>query len=178
MEVFTTAFESLGRYSPYIIVVLFIWCMVITGYCISTSRRLGLMLKKRALRLEDGNIGDISDSINEITDEIGKIEVNIGQLIRGQRETDKRITGCVQRYGMVRFDAFVDVGGEQSFALALLDDKGTGLVLSNIYGRQDSRMYVKEMVDGQSDKPLSDEEKNAVGLAFGREATRVTTSVR
>jgi hypothetical protein len=178
MEVFTTAFESLGQYSPYIIVVLFIWCMVITGYCISTSRRLGLMLKKRALRLEDGNIGDISDSINEMTNEIGKIEVNIGQLIRGQRETDKRVTGCVQRYGMVRFDAFVDVGGEQSFALALLDDKGTGLVLSNIYGRQDSRMYVKEMVDGQSDKPLSDEEKNAVGLAFGREATRVTTSVR
>jgi hypothetical protein len=113
-----------------------------------------------------------------MTNEIGKIEVNIGQLIRGQRETDKRVTGCVQRYGMVRFDAFVDVGGEQSFALALLDDKGTGLVLSNIYGRQDSRMYVKEMVDGQSDKPLSDEEKNAVGLAFGREATRVTTSVR
>lgn len=177
MEVFATAFESLGQYTPYIIVVLFIWCLVITSYCISTSKRLGLMLKKRALRLEDGNIGDISDSINEITNEIGKIEVNIGQLIRGQRETDKRVTGCVQRYGMVRFNAFVDVGGEQSFALALLDDKGTGLVLSNIYGRQDSRMYVKEMVDGKSDKPLSDEEKNAVGLAFGREATRVTTSV-
>jgi len=178
MEVLKTAFESLGQFSPYIIVVLVIWCLIITSYCISTSRRLGLIFKKRNLRLEDGNIGDISDSINEITGEIGKIEVNIGQLIRSQRESDKRISGCVQRYGMVRFDAFTDVAGEQSFTLALLDDKGTGLVLSNIYGRQDSRMYVKEMLDGQSDKPLSDEEKTAVGIAFGRETARVTTTVR
>jgi hypothetical protein len=178
MDVLKTVFESLGQYSAYIMIILVIWCLIVTLYCVNISKRLGLVAKKRALRIEEGSIGEISDSIGEIVDEIGKIEVNIGQLIRGQRETDKRVTGCIQRYGMVRFDAFVDVGGEQSFALALIDDKGTGLVLSNIYGRQDSRMYVKEMVDGRSDKPLSDEEKSAVELAFGRENSRATADIR
>jgi hypothetical protein len=178
MDVIKASIESMGQYNAYIIIVLAVWCLFITSYCISTSKRLNLIARKRTLRIEDGNIGEISDSITEIADEIGKIEVNIGQLIRGQRETDKRVVGCIQRYGIVRFDAFVDVGGEQSFALALLDDRGTGLVLSNIYGRQDSRLYVKEMVDGHSEKQLSDEEKDAVEIAFGRDTSRITAPIR
>lgn len=178
MDVIGTAIESIGVYSVYIMLALFVWCLAITAYCIQTSRRVGVITKKRALRIDDGSIGEISDSISGIADEMGKIEVNIGQLIRGQRDTDKRVAGCIQRYGMVRFNAFVDVSGDQSFALALIDDKGSGLVLSNIYGRQDSRLYVKEMVDGQSGKPLSDEEKSAVELAFDRETSRVTAKVR
>lgn len=159
--------ESIIQYSGYITMALAVWCLIITVCYFSVSRRLSAINKKRNLKIEEGSIGEISDSIQEIVNQIGKVEVNLGHMVKDLRDTNTQLGGCLQKYGLVRFDAFTDVGGEQSFALALLDDRGSGLVLSNIYGRQDSRMYVKQMSEGRSDRPLSDEEKSAVDLALG-----------
>lgn len=177
MDAIGTVMESLNQYSGYIFIVLAIWCFIITVYSTGLSKRLNLMNKKRNQRIEEGSVGEISDSIDEIVNQIGKIEVNLGHMVKDLRDTDKQVAGCIQKYGLVRFDAFTDVGGEQSFALALLDNKNTGLILSNIYGRQDSRMYVKQMVEGQSDRPLSDEEKSALELALRNEKPRVAAPV-
>jgi hypothetical protein len=78
---------------------------------------------------------------------------------------DERLGRTVQRIGLVRFDAFPDVGGEQSFALALLDREMSGLVLSSLYGRSDSRVYAKEIAEGRSQHALSDEELEALRRA-------------
>ena len=62
------------------------------------------------------------------------------------------LTWCVQRVGMARFDAFDDVGGEQSFALALLDANNTGVVVTSLYGRQDCRVYIKGINKGEGER--------------------------
>jgi hypothetical protein len=67
---------------------------------------------------------------------------------------------------VVRFNAFDDIGGEQSFAVALLDANGNGVVLSSLYGRQDSRLYAKTIAGGEPDRPLSSEEKRALDQAL------------
>ncbi len=78
------------------------------------------------------------------------------QIIREESATN------IRRVGIVRFNAFEDTGSDLSFAIALLDEKGNGLVLSSIFGRSESRVYAKPITAGESSYFLSDEEKAAL----------------
>ena len=69
-------------------------------------------------------------------------------------------------------EALPGLAGMFSFSLALLDDHRNGLVLTSIYGRSDSRMYVKPVADGVSDVPLTDEEGQAIAQALGERGPR------
>jgi hypothetical protein len=69
---------------------------------------------------------------------------------------------AISRIGLVRFDAFSDAGGAQSFALALLDDDGDGIVLTSLHSRPTTRLYVKAIRRGVADAPLSGEEQQAL----------------
>ena len=64
--------------------------------------------------------------------------------------------------GLVKYDAFDDVGGNQSFALAVYDDRGDGAVLSSIVGRDTCRVYCKPIQGGRSERDLSSEETRAI----------------
>ena len=76
----------------------------------------------------------------------------------------------VRGVGMVRFNAFQDTGSDLSFAVAYLDAQKNGVVISSIYGREETRTYAKPLENGQSAYPLSAEEKEAI--------TRAAASVR
>jgi hypothetical protein len=78
-----------------------------------------------------------------------------------QSQTDQ----CLQHVGLVRFDAFEDVGGQQSFSLAFMNVGRDGIVLSGIHSRNDIRVYAKSLDKGQSSVDLSDEEKQAIRQA-------------
>jgi hypothetical protein len=67
--------------------------------------------------------------------------------------------------GVVRYDAFEDVGGSQSFALAVYDEKGDGAVVTSMVGRTDCRVYAKEIKRGKSERELSAEEQLAITAA-------------
>ena len=73
-----------------------------------------------------------------------------------------RGTAAISRIGLIRFDAFEDAGGAQSFALALVDDDGDGIVISSLHSRPTTRVYVKAIRRGVADAPLSDEEARAL----------------
>ena len=68
----------------------------------------------------------------------------------------------IQKIGVVRFNAFDNTGSDLSFSLALLDAADNGFVLSGIYGREDSRVYAKPLVKGESTYMLTKEEKQAL----------------
>ena len=83
-------------------------------------------------------------------------------------ETDRlkaQLQTCIQRVGMVRFNAFDDTGSDLSFSLALLDERGNGLVVSSLYGRNESRIYAKPVLNRQSTYALSAEEQKAIRIA-------------
>ena len=71
---------------------------------------------------------------------------------------EHRTTAAIQRVGIVRFNPFADTGGQQSFAVALLDARGSGFVISSLHSRQATRVYLKQVTEGKSDTPLGDEE--------------------
>ncbi len=72
----------------------------------------------------------------------------------------------IQKVGLLRFNPFQDTGGDQSFILALLDGKKTGIVISGLYARSGMRWYIKHVVEGKGQEhELSEEEKKAVEIA-------------
>jgi hypothetical protein len=73
--------------------------------------------------------------------------------------------GSFRHLGIVRYDAFSDVGGRLSWSVALLDDSGGGVVLTAIHGRSEARSYAKSVSGWASDQPLSPEEERAVSAA-------------
>jgi hypothetical protein len=77
------------------------------------------------------------------------------------------VARAVQRVGLVRFDAFEDLGGMLSFAVAMLDKEGSGVVLSSINGRNETRIYAKPIEHGASRINLSGEEEEAIRRALG-----------
>ncbi len=79
---------------------------------------------------------------------------------------DSDIGSCIQKTGLVRYNAFQNVGSDLSFAIALLDRENNGVVLNGLYGSDSSNIYAKPIKNGESiHYQLSDEEKYAIEIA-------------
>jgi hypothetical protein len=86
--------------------------------------------------------------------------------LRGEVEALRRESkGALRHLAVVRYDAFGDMGGRLSWSVALVDDAGTGIVLTSIHGRSDARTYAKNVTGWTSDQQLSPEEQEAIGQA-------------
>ncbi len=92
----------------------------------------------------------------------GAVDELAGALVR----VDKRVDGTLSRTAIVRYDAYEDVGGQQSASLAFLDASRSGILITAIQGRDYARIYVKELVRGRAPVPLSPEEQTAVERAM------------
>jgi len=92
---------------------------------------------------------------------LDEVAENLKQSVENQKL-------CLQKTGMVWFDAYDDVHGKQSFSVALLNAYDTGVVLTGLFGRTDARCYGKPVVNGKSEHQLSEEEKQSVQVAMHR----------
>lgn len=112
----------------------------------------------------------MSDALRGVlTGQAQRIE-RLEQAARVLNAADKKqqvlIDGSVRHVALLRFDAFEDVGGRLSFSCAMLDDHGTGVVLTSINGRQETRVYAKPVTEGASSYNLSSEEAEAIRKAM------------
>lgn len=150
-------------YDTFIIMVLSALVLCFLLFSLYLFVKLGRLSKSSDSTVA---VADIPGDSMEFGRRLAVAESNIAQLQERQKSLAVQLAGSVQNIGLVRFDAFPDVGGEQSFALALLDQNSSGVVVNNLYSRTDSRVYVKEIAEGQSRHTLSDEEKNAIRRAM------------
>jgi len=97
-----------------------------------------------------------------------KSEKDIKELLKSSRDLWKIALKSVQKVGVVRFNPFKDTGGDQSFAIALLDASDSGLVISSLYTRDGVRVFSKAIEKGKSKYQLSEEEKQAIEKAKGK----------
>lgn len=86
-------------------------------------------------------------------------------LKKVQANIVKTLQSAFQKIGIVRFNAFDDLGGDQSFAVAMLNADRDGVVFSGIFGRNDMRVYAKPINDNKSSYSLSEEEQKAIEKA-------------
>jgi uncharacterized protein YlxW (UPF0749 family) len=97
---------------------------------------------------------------------IKRLEDAVRRLAQEERKLEGLSETAVRHVGVVRYDAFEDMGGRLSFSAALLDGHGDGVVITSINGRQDTRCYAKQVRNGTSTHNLSDEERQAIREAL------------
>ncbi|MCA1841049.1 MAG: DUF4446 family protein [Actinomycetota bacterium] len=109
----------------------------------------------------------IIDALATYVKEVGTLDSALQQFSARQQELFALLGRSKRNMGVVRFDAFEDMGGRLSFSMALVDDHGTGVVVTSINGRSESRAYAKVLEAGTSEHNLSVEERSAIAEALG-----------
>lgn len=109
--------------------------------------------------------GNLEEVLGEHLDTVTGMSGRVAALESVTADLSAVQATCYRKAGLVRFDAFEDVGGSQSFSLALLDGGGDGVVISGIYSRSDVRVYTKQIVAGKASQKLSEDELKAVAKA-------------
>lgn len=127
--------------------------------------RLRTLESESEMLARDTEGHNIVELVNNSMLQVESMGREVDALVEKNDWMVKRLAGAVRNIGMVRFDAFRGLGGRMSFAVALLDDRGNGVVISSIYGRSESRIYTKPVVERGSKYELSPEEREAIRLA-------------
>ena len=148
--------------------------LVAVAALVTAGVALAIVLRDRAVGdAEDASSSRRADREGQIAQLVQRLDVvesevearGIGTVAAGGAAGTglvRRSGASVSHIGVVRFDAFEDAGGAQSFALALLDDGGNGIVLTSLHSRPTTRLYVKSIRGGAADAPLSEEEMRAL----------------
>jgi hypothetical protein len=138
--------------------------LFVAAYWVYTLERRFNDLEERYTRLlamtEESEAPTIAGLLHRLEDQEERLkgaEAYLAELARVLPHT-------VQGYGVVRYNAFANAGGEQSFSLALVDAKGSGVVVSGLHGRE-MRVYAKPLTQWRAAHSLSSEEQEALGLA-------------
>lgn len=144
----------------FFLIGLVVWNLIVSWLI----WRLVRHYRRLTSNISQGNLENILEKIldqGELTKrEIEQIKKELVQL----SQKEKR---CFQHLGLVKFNPFSDLGGNQSFSLAILDDHDQGLVITGLHGRQTTRVYAK-LLNGKEGVKLSEEEQMAIKKAIGK----------
>ena len=114
--------------------------------------------------------GNLEAVLNDHISQVRETETRLDAVDHLARRLEKAAYFSLQHMGMVRFNPFDAAGGDQSFAIALVDGHGTGVVLSSLHGRDMTRVYAKPLQKWESTYSLTDEEKQAIALAYQKQS--------
>jgi hypothetical protein len=115
--------------------------------------------------LDESTGTSLGDALNAQAGRVESVQQRLVELDTRYAQLETRSRGSLQHVGLVRFNPFSDTGSDQSFAIALLDDERSGIVVSSLHGRDGTRIFAKPIRAGQATHPLSAEEQKALGIA-------------
>lgn len=118
--------------------------------------------QRRAL---DGVEVDVIATLARVRRRLDELDAAVAANRTHSETVAEDVSRTLGRIGVVRYDAYADIGGAQSFSAALLDEHGDGIVLTSITGRSDGRTYLKSVASWEGSQPLSEEESTAVAAA-------------
>lgn len=153
------------------LVAISILLVVLTLLLWRRTRRLAARFEGITRGSEERSLEAILEAhlarVHEVVRGLENVEARTAILERDLRRTFARV-------GLVRYNPFEDTGGNQSFALALLDAHGDGFIVSSLHSRNGTRIYAKGVRGGRSDSAVSDEEGEAIRVAMAPPAALPT----
>jgi hypothetical protein len=143
--------------------------LVIVGivWMLDLQSRLRRLQRQREPVFDEEEVdASLSAVVNSLAARLKEANARTDRLAARTEQIDAALSHTVQGVGLIRFRAFQDTGGDQSFALALADGEGNGVVFSSLYGRGGkTRLYAKPIQGWLSTKPLGEEEEQALAEA-------------
>ena len=163
----STLANIIQSYSPYFLLVFLLVCVIFLAWNIALQLQIG-RLKKRSQEFFAGkSVANLEDLLLSQAKSIKLLDKDIQELYTISNQINALAFRGFHKLGVVRFNPFKDVGGDQSFSVALLNGKSDGLTISSLFTREGSRVYTKTITGGISEKhPLTEEEKEAIQLAI------------
>lgn len=140
--------------------------ILLIGFIIIVSKFYSINKKYKKFLDKLGNGNDIQEDLETFMYRVEKVEQQNAQTLNYVKEVDKEMEKCIQKIGIVRYNAYKDMGSDLSFALAMLDENDDGIVLNGIYSREMSNIYAKPVEKGKSSYTITDEEKQAIEKAI------------
>ncbi|MDD4834273.1 MAG: DUF4446 family protein [Lutispora sp.] len=134
------------------ILMLLIWNIIITINLSSLKGKYKKMMRGSTNKNLEQMMADYMTNIDTT---VGRIEILNREMIHLKDQTDR----CIQRFNIIRYNAFSDSGSDLSFSIAMLDNFNNGAIITSIYGRNESVTYAKPIESGVSRYPLSVEEE-------------------
>lgn len=149
-----------------IVLILALAVIALAVWVATLHRSLSALRHRLRAAIGNGDAG-LDEVLDRILKRLDGTDGRLGALNALQQELEQLVRkGTIRNIGVVRFNPFTDAGGDQSFAIALLDSEGTGIVLSSLHARTDTRVFAKPVQAGRSRYPLSDEEQDAIRRAL------------
>ena len=157
--------DSIGIDPGIILVLMMVLMLIVMAYLVRVSVKLTRFLKRYRIFMKGRDAVSLEKAFAQKFLEVDRlIEICKNQALEINRIKDI-LARTTNKIGIVKYDAFPDVGGKLSFALAMLDESNSGFVLNAIHSREGCYTYVKEIVKGESYIVLGQEEKEALRQA-------------
>lgn len=157
--------EILNVNPSAILIFLVVLCLTMLGYTIFLHRNLVCLQDRYNSLMRGSNNLSLETMLTTRLTEIDLAKVGIKKNEQQISELRESLRKCVQKIGIVRFNAFEHEGSDLSYAIAVMDENENGFVLSSIFGRSEARTYAKPIVNAVSNYKLTDEEEQALVLA-------------
>lgn len=146
-------------FTTIVLIIFAIWLGVISYYLFKMKRHYNTLI-------QGVNKKTLEDVLTSLTRNMQIAKKDIDLLVTRCDTIEKQQQFHIQKIGLLRFNPFKDTGGDQSFILALLDAKDTGVVITALYSRSGTRWYAKKVAKGKGlEHELSEEEKKALKIA-------------
>ncbi|EJP6473978.1 DUF4446 family protein [Clostridium sp. L74] len=158
----TNIIEFININSAFIIVALAAIMILLFIILIINMVSLKKLKQKYKKFMRGSSNKSIEELINGYLDKIDEVKEETEYVKEIYSTIDKRVKSCIQKVAIVRYRAFDDVGSDLSYSIAFLDNDNSGVILTSIFGRNESTTYAKPIDRGISRYELSDEEKQVL----------------
>lgn len=152
----------------YVILVLLILVIVLFILYIINLRLLNGLENKYRKFMRGVNNKNLEELIISNLDKMDEIKNQTEYMKSLYEKMENRLNICIQKTSIIRYKAFEDVGSDLSFSIAFLDNQNNGVILTGIYGRNESTTYAKPIEQGISRYDLSEEEKFVLENAMNK----------
>jgi hypothetical protein len=146
--------------------------IALTGVLV-LARRLSRLRADQRTVIGEGPPRDLAAHAATLDRDFRSLHAYVEDLAAGLQSrlatAEDQLQGAVAYHGLVRYDAYNEMSGRQSTSIALLDVRGSGIVVSSIHHRDQARLYAKQVIEGQGQLELSPEEQEAVRVALAGE---------
>jgi hypothetical protein len=150
-----------------LLVVALVVAVVVLGAWVAWLQRSEAVLRRRLRRvLPEGESGGIDEILDRQLTRVESLSERVDALNKLHHDLEHLSQRTIQKVAVIRYNPFADTGGDQSFAIALLDSLGNGVVVSSLHSRTDTRVFAKPVQSGRSKFQLSDEEQDAIKKAL------------
>ncbi|MCM1173456.1 MAG: DUF4446 family protein [Blautia sp.] len=153
----------------YIFIGLIVFLLIILILVIIQMVKLSNMTKKYKKFMLGKNAKNLEKDIFGLYEDNKFIKSSIDKNEKDIRTLYRNLEKAFQKIGIVKYDAFAQMGGQLSFSLALLDENNNGFVLNSVHSTEGCYTYTKEIKHGECDIELGDEERQALNMAIGED---------